>query len=273
MPEEAPSGAARERAWRLTQEARALASAGDTTAVAALADTIGAVGANSGHVRDRRLDRYVRGLVLFARNDLVGAEAAFRSALYSLPAGYTRVNCELGDELLRLGRPRDAVAVVQPALRGKVDASNYYVTHTEVHALLARASGRQRETAIRVAIGASRTRVIRQMLTESILLAFAGSVGGLMFAVAGIDWLLAMLPAGSLPRQGGVALDVRVFAVAAAAALATGVFTGLLPAASLFRASATGAFHDGARPRLGHDARGNRRVETDAGLPRDRHRL
>jgi DNA-binding SARP family transcriptional activator/tetratricopeptide (TPR) repeat protein len=138
-PEEAPSGAARERVWRLTQEARALASAGDTTAVAALADTIGAVGASSGHVRDRRLDRYVRGLVLLARNDLVGAEAAFRSALYSLPAGYTRVNCELGDVLLRLGRPRDAVAVLQPALRGKVDASNYYVTHTEVHALLARA--------------------------------------------------------------------------------------------------------------------------------------
>jgi len=138
-PDEAPSGRARERAWRLTHKARALASVGDTVAVAALADTIAAVGARSGHVRDQRLNRYVRGLVLLARNDLVGAEAAFRSAIFSWPAGYTRMNYDLALVLLRLGRPRDAIAVLQPALRGKVDASNYYVTHTQVHALLAQA--------------------------------------------------------------------------------------------------------------------------------------
>jgi predicted Zn-dependent protease len=138
-PDEAASGAARERVWRLTHKARALASAGDTAAVVALVDTIAAVGAVSGHVRDRRLDRYVRGLVLLARNDLVGAEAAFQSALYSLPTGYTRVNCELATVLLRRGRPREAIRVLQPALRGKVDASNYYVTYAEVHALLAQA--------------------------------------------------------------------------------------------------------------------------------------
>ena len=138
-PQESASGAARERAWRLTHRARSLALAGDTAAVSALADTIAAVGRVSGHVRDRRLDRYVRGLLLLARNDLAGAEAAFRSALYSLPTGYTRVNCELATVLLRLGRPREAISVLQPALRGKVDASNYYVTFTEVHALLAQA--------------------------------------------------------------------------------------------------------------------------------------
>ena len=138
-PEEAPSGRARERAWRLTHKARALASAGDTAAVVALADTIDAVGAQSGHVRDRRLGRYVHGLVLLARNDLDGAEAAFRSAIFSWPAGYTRVNYDLAVVLLERGRPRDAIAALQPVLRGKVDASNYYVTHTEVHALLAQA--------------------------------------------------------------------------------------------------------------------------------------
>ena len=138
-PEESASGAARARAWRLTHRARSLALAGDTAAVSALADSIAAAGAVSGHVRDRRLDRYVRGLLLLARNDLVGAEAAFRSALYSLPTGYTRVNCELATVLLRLGRPREAISFLQPALRGKVDASNYYVTFTEVHALLAQA--------------------------------------------------------------------------------------------------------------------------------------
>jgi putative ABC transport system permease protein len=114
-------------------------------------------------------------------------------------------------------------------------------------ALLARASGRQRETAMRVAIGATRARVVRQILTESVLLALVGAVVGLILTVAAIDWLLAILPAGSLPRQGDVTLDVRVFAAAAAAALVTGVFTGLLPAISILRASATAAFHDGAR--------------------------
>ena len=137
--EEPPSGIARERTWRLTLAARSLAAAGDTAAVAALADTIDRIGAQSGHVRDRRLGRHVRGLLLLARNDLAGAEAAFRSSAYSWPAGFTRVNCDLALVLLRLGRPRDAIAVLQPALRGKVDASNFYVTHTEVHALLAQA--------------------------------------------------------------------------------------------------------------------------------------
>ena len=138
-PEDAPSGAARERTWRLTQKARALAALGDTASVAALADTIMLVGSRSGHARDRRLGHYARGLVLLARKDLAGAEVAFRSGIVSLPAGYTRLNCDLALVLLDLGRPRDAVAILQPALRGKVDASNYYVTQTEVHALLAKA--------------------------------------------------------------------------------------------------------------------------------------
>jgi predicted Zn-dependent protease len=138
-PDEPPSGIARERTWRLTMAARSLAAAGDTAAVAALADTVDRIGAQSGHVRDRRLGRHVRGLLLLARNDLPGAEAAFRSSVYSWPTGFTRVNCDLALVLLRLGRPRDAIAVLQPALRGKVDASNFYVTHTEVHALLAQA--------------------------------------------------------------------------------------------------------------------------------------
>ena len=138
-PDDAPSAWARERVWRLTQEARALAAAGDTAAVAALADTITVVGRRSGHVRDRRLNHYVRGLLLRARKDLVGAEAEFRSAIFSWPAGYTATNYDLALVLLELNRPREAITVLQPALRGKVDASNFYVTHTQTHELLARA--------------------------------------------------------------------------------------------------------------------------------------
>jgi len=137
--DEVESGAARDRAWGLTHVARALAAVGDTTTLAARADTIAAYGAKSGSGRDRRLHAYVRGLLLLARQDLPGAEKHFRAAIWSPTAGYTSTNSELGRLLLRLGRPREAVAVVTPALRGKLDASNFYVTHTELHEILAHA--------------------------------------------------------------------------------------------------------------------------------------
>ena len=138
-PDEVESGAARDRAWGLTQAARALAAAGDTVTLAARADTIAVYGARSGSGRDRQLHAYVRGLLLLARNDLPGAEKNFRAAICSPTAGYTSANSDLGRVLLRLGRPREAVAVVAPALRGKLDASNFYVTHTELHEILAQA--------------------------------------------------------------------------------------------------------------------------------------
>lgn len=138
-PEEAESGEARDRAWGLTLAARALAAAGDTAGLAARADTIAAYGAKSGSGRDQRLHAYVRGLLMVARGDLAGAERSFRAAMYSPTAGFTGVNLDLARVLLQLGRPREAVAVLAPALRGKLDASNYYVTHTETRELLAKA--------------------------------------------------------------------------------------------------------------------------------------
>ena len=137
--DEVESGAARDRAWGLTQAARALAAAGDTAVLATRADTIAAYGAKSGSGRDQRLHSYVRGLLLMARNDLAGAENSFRAAMYSATSGYTAANSDLARILIRLGRPREAVAILTPALRGKLDASNYYVTHTELYALLAQA--------------------------------------------------------------------------------------------------------------------------------------
>jgi len=136
---ESPASAARERAWSLTHAARSLAAAGDTTELAARADTIAAVGVQSASARDQRLASYIRGLLLLARNDLPNAAVAIRSSIYSLPGGYTRENYDLARIYLRLGRPRDAIAVLQPALRGKLDASNMYVTHTEIRELLAQA--------------------------------------------------------------------------------------------------------------------------------------
>jgi putative ABC transport system permease protein len=99
--------------------------------------------------------------------------------------------------------------------------------------LLARATSRRREIAIRAAIGAARGRVVRQLLTESLLLSLVGGALGAGLGYAGIRALLAVNNAG-LPRVGndGVALwiDWRMLAFALAASLATGIIFGLFPA-------------------------------------------
>jgi cell division protein FtsX len=82
--------------------------------------------------------------------------------------------------------------------------------------LLVRAAARQREMTVRSALGASRGRLIRQLLTESILLAFLGAVAGCLLAKWGLSMLIAV--AGrSLPRAGEIGLDGRVLAITAAA--------------------------------------------------------
>jgi predicted permease len=113
--------------------------------------------------------------------------------------------------------------------------------------LLARASGRQREIALRTAIGASRFDVVRQLLTESVMLAALGAVAGVVFATWGVDWLLAALPAGSLPRQQEIGFDTRVFTTAALMTLAAGTITGLVPALQVLKGSLISALQDGAK--------------------------
>ena len=67
------------------------------------------------------------------------AVAEYRLAISSPTLGFTRINYELGRSLMQVGRPREAIDAVQPALRGEIDASNLYVTRTDLHELLAQA--------------------------------------------------------------------------------------------------------------------------------------
>jgi serine/threonine protein kinase/tetratricopeptide (TPR) repeat protein len=134
-----PSHEARQRAWALTHTANALAAAGDTARLARLVDTIRVVGAGSLLARDQRLHHHVRGLLLVARGDDAGAVEEFRRSIVSLGAGYTRTNYGLASALLRLGRPREAVAVLQPTIPMAVEGSGLYVTRTELELLLAKA--------------------------------------------------------------------------------------------------------------------------------------
>ncbi|MDA0205441.1 MAG: ABC transporter permease [Acidobacteria bacterium] len=114
--------------------------------------------------------------------------------------------------------------------------------------LLARATGRRREIAIRSAIGAGRGRIIRQLLTESVLLATIAGGVGLALGAAGIRALLAVNTAG-LPRIGQdgalVSLDWRVMGFTLAASIVTGVLFGLLPAMQGSRADLSGALKEG----------------------------
>ena len=106
--------------------------------------------------------------------------------------------------------------------------------------LLVRASARQREFAIRTSLGASRGRIVRQLLTESLVLSLAGGAIGLALGRAGVRALLLLNP-GDLPRIGphgaGVTLDWRVLTFASLVAIITGLLFGVLPA---LQASHTG---------------------------------
>ncbi len=101
--------------------------------------------------------------------------------------------------------------------------------------LLARSSARVREIAVRSALGAARSRIVRQLLTESLVIAIAGAVVGSALAVGGVRALVALLPAG-FPRASEIHLDSGVFAFTLAIAVLTGLMFGLAPA---LRASRT----------------------------------
>ena len=112
--------------------------------------------------------------------------------------------------------------------------------------MLARATVRAREMGIRAALGAGRWRLTRMLMIEGLVLAGAGAVAGLAVAAAAIQVLTASLP-DNLPRAANIDIDLRVVVAACAAALATGLIFGLLPALQSSKPDVTRALRDGGR--------------------------
>ena len=110
--------------------------------------------------------------------------------------------------------------------------------------LLARSTTRQKEVAVRTALGAGRWRLARQLMTESVLLAALGAALGLFAAVYGLTALKATLPA-DMPRLAEVTVDARVLLFTAALAIATGLIFGIMPAAGGSRADLTKSLKSG----------------------------
>ena len=120
--------------------------------------------------------------------------------------------------------------------------------------VLARSVARQKELAVRAALGASRLRLMQQALTESLLLALGGAALGLVFVQWGVRVLVAMAPA-NLPRVQEVAPDATVLLATLVVAMVTGTLVGVMPAVLAGRADVRPALQDGSRGTIGSRSR------------------
>jgi predicted permease len=121
--------------------------------------------------------------------------------------------------------------------------------------LLARGAGRQREMAVRLALGARRAQLVRQLLVESLLLALAGGLAGLALSAVGAPLLLSFFTSGEGPQPVSTRPDLRILAFTFAVSTLTGVFFGLAPALQSTRPDVAPTLKDQAGSVLGGQAR------------------
>ncbi len=163
------------------------------------------------------------------------AQAQVTSVMAELSRRHPSTNAGLGANVMPLheeivGSIRPLVVLLQIAVAVLLLIACANVAHL----LLGQAAGRQSEMFVRVALGAERSRLVRQLLVETLLIAVPGGVAGLVLALAGIRALIAVAPA-TVPRLTEIAVDWRVLAFTIAMTLLTAVIFGLGPALQVTR--------------------------------------
>lgn len=206
------------------------------------------------------VSRGARGITIFGVLRPGVPEMVAQAELHTLAAGlrasYPDYWSDVRGEGRRLTLVPEAGLRLPPQLRGgAMGASALLLVLTALvllvacanlaNLLLARAARRRREIAVRIALGAGRRRLVRQLLGESLLLAAAGGALGLLFALWGADLIASLQPPIAVPLALDFSPDARVVAFAAGLALVTGLLMGIAPALQASRPDLVTSLRDG----------------------------
>ena len=216
---------------------------------------------------ERKTDRTGQTLRVFARLktgvSVAQAQSELSIIMSRLAQQYPDSSAKLGVSVIGLrDRVVGDVRKLLLVLLGTVSFVLLIACANVANLMLARASGRTREMAVRLALGATRWQLTKQAMTESALLALCGGAIGLPLAYGLVIVLNAVLPPGTMPRQRELGVDLHALVFTAALALFTGILSGLIPAWRFSR----GDVNDGSE-RRGTQWNGGSRVASNAQRP------